>query len=158
MIPTWTEKRKKRLFLVGFLVVGVGIAAALALSAFRENLMFFYSPSQIAAGEAPSNAVIRVGGLVADGTVRRETNGLTVRFGLTDTAQEVTVVYTGILPDLFREGQGIVAQGKVGADGTFQAETVLAKHDENYMPPEVEEAIKAVQKAGGTMEMPHNQR
>ncbi|ROR29482.1 cytochrome c maturation protein CcmE [Inmirania thermothiophila] len=142
--------RQRRLFLVGFIVFGVGVAVALALSAFRENLTFFYSPSQVLAGEAPADHLIRVGGVVADGSVRREADGLTVRFEVTDTVRSLPVHYRGILPDLFREGQGIVVQGRIGPDGVFRAETVLAKHDENYMPPEAEEAVRMAREGGAT--------
>jgi cytochrome c-type biogenesis protein CcmE len=135
------KRRHKRL---GFIVAGLcglGIAAALVLSAFQENLVFFFSPSQVAAKEAPLGRTFRVGGLVQTGTVQRDSDGLTVRFVVTDTAQSIPVVYKGILPDLFKEGKGCVAQGKIGADGVFYADQVLAKHDENYMPPEAGQAI-----------------
>lgn len=135
------KRRHKR---IGFIVAGLsglGIAAALVLSAFQENLVFFFSPSQVAAKEAPLGRTFRVGGLVQEGTVQRESDGLTVRFVVTDTAQSIPVVYKGILPDLFKEGKGCVAQGKIGADGVFYADQVLAKHDENYMPPEAGDAI-----------------
>ena len=135
------KRRHKR---IGFVVAGLsglGIAAALALNAFQDNLVFFFSPSQVAANEAPTGRTFRVGGLVQEGTVRRDTDGLTVRFTVTDTAQSIPVVYKGILPDLFKEGKGCVAQGKVAADGVFYADQVLAKHDENYMPPEAGQAI-----------------
>ncbi len=136
-----TPRRRQRLVLVGLLLAGIGITVGLALMALNENINLFFSPSQIAAGESPANAAFRVGGLVEDGSVERPGEGLTVHFRLTDTATSVPVAYTGILPDLFREGQGIIAQGRMGPDGVFQADEVLAKHDENYMPPEVEEAI-----------------
>jgi cytochrome c-type biogenesis protein CcmE len=136
------------MLLIVAMVIGVGIAAGFALKAFNENLMFFYTPSKVAAGEAPSGRVIRVGGLVTKGSVKRESNGLTVHFDITDYAHTMTVQYTGILPDLFREGQGIVAHGKLHPDGTFVADEVLAKHDEKYMPPEVAAALKTAQKEG----------
>ena len=136
--------RRKRIWLVSFILIGAASATALALNAFRENLLYFYSPSQIAAGEAPQDYKFRVGGLVVDGSVQRETDSLAVQFSLTDNAHVVPVVYTGILPDLFREGQGIVAMGKLGPDGMFVADEVLAKHDEEYMPPEVAESLKTV--------------
>lgn len=145
-------KRKKRLLLVLAIVTGVSVAVMLALSAFQENLLYFFSPSQVVAGEAPLQRAFRIGGLVTDGSLRRESDGLTVHFTVTDTAATVPIRYKGILPDLFREGQGIVALGRLGNDGTFVADQVLAKHDENYMPPEVTEALK---QAGGTMKMPH---
>ena len=142
MSITLNAKRKRRLMMVGLLVVGVGIAAALALSAFRENILYFYSPTEVLAGEAPVGHKFRLGGLVVEGSVKRETDGLTVHFGLTDTAKEIPVMYSGILPDLFREGQGIVAHGRLNEEGVFVADEVLAKHDENYMPPEVAEALQ----------------
>jgi len=126
---------------------GVAIAAVLGLTAFEENLLYFYSPTQVAAGEAPDNRSFRIGGLVVKGTVVRETEGLGVQFDLTDNTKTMTVEYTGILPDLFREGQGIVAMGKIQPNGLFVAEEVLAKHDENYMPPEVADALKASEAA-----------
>jgi cytochrome c-type biogenesis protein CcmE len=141
-----TPKRKRRLGLIVILLLGVSSATALALYAFQQNLLYFYSPTQIAAGEAPQNRMFRVGGLVVDGSVKREADGLTVRFELTDNAKTIPVVYTGLLPDLFREGQGIVAHGQLTSGGVFRAEEVLAKHDENYMPPEVAESLKT---AGG---------
>jgi len=135
------KRRHKR---IGFIVVGLvglGLAAFLALSAFRNNLVFFFSPTQVAAKEAPVNRTFRIGGLVQDGTLQRDKDALTVRFTVTDTAASIPVVYKGILPDLFKEGRGCVAQGKLGQDGVFQADQVLAKHDENYMPPEAGAAI-----------------
>src|SRR3954469_13914812 len=129
------KRRHKR---IGFIVVGLAglsLAAYLVASAFRNNLVFFFSPTQVAAKEAPVNRTFRVGGLVQEGTLQRDNDGLTVRFIVTDTAASIPIVYKGILPDLFKEGRGCVAQGKIGADGTFYAEQVLAKHDENYMPP-----------------------
>jgi cytochrome c-type biogenesis protein CcmE len=141
-----TPKRKRRLALIAVLIVGAGSATALALYAFQQNLLYFYSPSQVSAGEAPPDRMFRIGGLVVDGSVERAADGMTVRFELTDNAQAVPVVYTGLLPDLFREGQGIVAHGRLNGDGVFRAEEVLAKHDENYMPPEVAASLK---EAGG---------
>ncbi|GAB3468624.1 cytochrome c maturation protein CcmE [Azotobacter salinestris] len=134
--------RKKRLFIVLAILAGMGIAVALALSALQQNINLFYTPSQIAAGEAPQGARIRAGGLVEQGSVQREADSLAVSFRVTDGAETVTIRYQGILPDLFREGQGIVALGRVDADGTLQADEVLAKHDENYMPPEVSQALE----------------
>jgi len=122
-------------------LAGLGVAAALVLSAFQNNLVFFFSPSQVAAKEAPVNKTFRVGGLVENGTLKRDNDGLTVRFTVTDTAKSIPVVYKGILPDLFKEGKGCVAQGRIGDDGIFYADQVLAKHDENYMPPEAGKAI-----------------
>lgn len=143
-------KRKQRLILVLFLVFGVAIAVGLALYALNQNINLFYSPTQIAEGEAPVGTRIRAGGMVVEGSVIRDTESLKVRFDMTDYAKNVTVEYTGILPDLFREGQGIVAQGQLDSQGIFQAVEVLAKHDENYMPPEVAEALEAA----GKMPMP----
>ena len=135
------KRRHKR---ISFIIAGLaalGIAATLVLRAFQNNLVFFFSPTQVVAKEAPVNKTFRVGGLVQDGTVVRETDGLTVRFQVTDTAKSIPVVYKGILPDLFKEGKGCVAQGRLGSDGVFYADQVLAKHDENYMPPEAGKAI-----------------
>lgn len=137
-----TPKRKKRLLLIVLMIAGVATAAGFALKAFNENLMFFYTPSAVSNGEAPVGRSIRVGGLVTTGSVRRQSDGLTVEFDLTDNAETITVQYTGILPDLFREGQGIVALGKLQDNLRFVADEVLAKHDENYMPPEVASALK----------------
>jgi cytochrome c-type biogenesis protein CcmE len=143
-------KRKKRLILVLMLVVGASLAVSLTLFALSQNINLFYSPAQIAAGEAPVGTRIRAGGMVVEGSVKRDPNSLHVAFDLTDYDKTVTVEYTGILPDLFREGQGIVAQGALDEQGVFQAVEVLAKHDENYMPPEVAEALKAAGKLPGT--------
>ena len=147
--------RRQRMIFVGVVLIGVAIATALALTAIGENMLYFYSPSQIAAGDAPRGHDVRVGGLVVDGSIARQANGLEVRFDLTDTSATMRVAYTGILPDLFREGQGIVALGKIGNDGIFQAREVLAKHDENYMPPEVAAALKLAAE-GGNMPNPHS--
>ncbi|MGJ7506216.1 cytochrome c maturation protein CcmE [Variovorax sp. GT1P44] len=122
-------------------VLALGIASALVLHAFRSNLVFFFSPSQVAAQQAPLERGFRLGGLVEPGSVHRAPENLTVHFIVTDLARKVPVVYTGLLPDLFREGKGVVAQGRLGADGVFRADQVLAKHDENYMPPEAAEAL-----------------
>ena len=143
-----TPKRRKRIILILLMIAGVAVAAGFALKAFNENLMFFYTPSDVAADEAPFNHPIRVGGLVTSGSVERQADGLTVLFDITDNAETITVQYTGILPDLFREGQGIVALGELGKDRRFVASEVLAKHDENYMPPEVADALKATHDAG----------
>jgi len=124
------------------ILAGVGIATAFALQSFQKNLLYYYSPSQIQAGEAPSARSFRVGGLVENGSLKREPGSLEVRFILTDYAHQQSVSYTGVLPDLFREGQGVIARGKMGSDGMFVAEEVLAKHDENYMPPEVKDSLK----------------
>jgi cytochrome c-type biogenesis protein CcmE len=136
------KRRHKRIGIILVGLAGLSLAAFLVASAFRENLVFFFSPTQVAAKEAPVDRPFRIGGLVEDGTLKRDADGLTVRFTVTDTAASVPVVYKGILPDLFKEGRGCVAQGKIGPDGVFQAEQVLAKHDENYMPPEAGEAIE----------------
>ena len=125
----------------------LSVAAALVLNAFRSNLVFFFSPSQIVANEAPRGKAFRIGGMVEAGSLKRENDGLTVHFRVTDTAQTIPVVYTGILPDLFKEGKGVVAQGRLRADGAFEATEVLAKHDENYMPPDAAHAIEQAQKA-----------
>jgi cytochrome c-type biogenesis protein CcmE len=129
-------------------VAVLAIAAALVLSAFQKNLVFFFTPTQVAANEAPQGRTFRIGGLVEPGSVRRQADGVTVQFVVTDTAKSIPVVYKGILPDLFREGKGVVTQGRLGADGTFQASEVLAKHDENYMPPEAAEALKRAHAKG----------
>ena len=149
-----TPRRRQRLVFVCVLVVGVTAAAALAFLAIGENMLYFFSPTQVNAGEVPNDRQIRVGGLVVDGSVSREVGDLTVRFDLTDSVQTISVHYSGILPDLFREGQGIVAIGQLGPSGIFKADEVLAKHDENYMPPEVAEALKTA-KQGGEMQFPH---
>jgi cytochrome c-type biogenesis protein CcmE len=134
-------RTKRGLWIVAGLA-GLGVSAALVLNAFQSNLVFFFTPTQVAANEAPRDRAFRIGGLVEEGSVVREKDALTVRFKVTDTAKTIPVVYSGILPDLFREGKGVVAQGRIGPDGTFQAKEVLAKHDENYMPPEAAEALK----------------
>jgi len=143
-----TPKRRNRIVLIVLVLAGIGVASGFALKAFNENLMFFYQPSQVIAGEAPVGRLIRVGGLVTTGSVQRQSDGLTVKFDITDNAETITVQYTGILPDLFREGQGIVAHGQLQNDQLFVADEVLAKHDENYMPPEVADALKKTHEAG----------
>ncbi|TAK40927.1 MAG: cytochrome c maturation protein CcmE [Betaproteobacteria bacterium] len=148
------KPRHKRLALIGGGLAALAVAAALVLNAFQSNLVFFFSPSQIAAGEAPRDRAFRVGGLVQAGSVKRNPEGLTVNFVVTDTAKDITVVYTGSLPDLFREGKGVVAQGKLGADGVFRATEVLAKHDENYMPPDAQHALEQAQKAQKSLRTP----
>lgn len=147
--------RQQRMWWVGLGFLGVAIASFLAFKALNANLMYFYSPSQIKADEVPLGAQIRAGGLVVDDSVRRDTDGLTVIFDISDTVEKVSVKYTGILPDLFREGQGIVAIGKLGEDGIVYADEVLAKHDENYMPPEVAQALKAAEEQGIEIANPH---
>ena len=134
------KPRHRRLAAIGAGLAALGIAAALVLSAFEQNLVFFFTPSQIAANEAPQGRTFRIGGMVEAGSVKR--SGVEVRFLVTDTAKSIPVLYSGALPDLFREGKGVVAQGALGADGVFRAREVLAKHDENYMPPEAAEAVK----------------
>jgi cytochrome c-type biogenesis protein CcmE len=133
------KPRHKRAAIIAGGLVTLGVAAYLVLNAFQSNLVFFFTPTQVASGEAPKNRTFRIGGLVKTGSVKRD--NLTVNFVVTDTAKDMNVSYTGILPDLFREGKGVVAQGKLGADGTFTASEVLAKHDENYMPPEAKQAL-----------------
>jgi cytochrome c-type biogenesis protein CcmE len=130
-------------------LAALGVAAALVLNAFQSNMVFFFTPSQVVSNEAPQGRSFRIGGLVEAGSVVRDKDALTVRFRVTDTAKTIPVQYTGILPDLFREGKGVVAQGKLGPDGVFHANEVLAKHDENYMPPEAAEALR---KAGHPMD------
>jgi cytochrome c-type biogenesis protein CcmE len=137
-----TPARRKRLGLIILMVAGVATGIGLALKSLNENIMFFFSPSEVVEGKAPQDRLFRMGGMVVDGSVSRPGEGLTVMFDLTDNAGSVTVEYTGILPDLFREGQGIVANGKLNSNGAFVAQEVLAKHDENYMPPEVAAAMK----------------
>lgn len=134
--------RKRRLILIGIMIIVLGVAVFFALRAFNENLMFFFSTSDVVSGKAPANSQFRIGGMVVKGSVQRPADSLLVKFILTDFNQEVTVEYTGILPDLFREGQGIVAKGRLNKQGVFVAEEVLAKHDENYMPPEVAGSLK----------------
>ena len=143
------KSRHKRLALIVGGLAALGVASALILSAFQENLVFFFSPSDVVAQKAPRDRSFRVGGLVQEGSVKRD--GVLVSFMVTDTAQAIPVVYQGILPDLFREGKGVVAQGKLGADGVFRASEVLAKHDENYMPPEAKHAIDEAQNTAKTL-------
>ena len=137
-----TPARKKRLSFIIVLVIGTGIAVTLILKAMNENVMFFFSPSQVVAGEAPKNKLFRIGGMVVKGSVKRVPDSVKVLFDLTDNAEVITVEYEGILPDLFREGQGIIATGKINEGGMFIADEVLAKHDEKYMPPEVAATMK----------------
>ena len=134
--------RKQRLILITLMVIGAGAATGFALKSFNDNLMYFFSTSDVREGKAPKDTLFRLGGMVVKGSVERPGNDLRVRFKLTDFSREVAVEYTGILPDLFREGQGIVAHGKLNDQGVFVAEEVLAKHDENYMPPEVKASLK----------------
>jgi len=136
------KKRHKRIIFIVFSLAALSLAAWLVLGAFRNNLVFFFSPTQIATKEAPVGRTFRIGGLVQDGSLKRENDGLTIRFTVTDTANTIPVVYKGILPDLFKEGRGCVAQGRVGPDGVFYADQIMAKHDENYMPPEAAKALE----------------
>jgi cytochrome c-type biogenesis protein CcmE len=138
------KPRHKRLIAIGAGVVALGVATALVLSAFEQNLVFFFTPSQVAANEAPQGRTFRIGGMVLAGSLKR--SGIEVEFVVTDTARSIPVIYRGALPDLFREGKGVVAQGQLGADGVFRAREVLAKHDENYMPPEAAHAVEKAQK------------
>ncbi len=145
--------RKKRILVVCMMIAGISVAALLILTAFKKNLMYFYSPTEIINGEAPQSRSFRIGGLVVSDTVIRNPDDLKVSFVLTDTVNEIKVIYDGILPDLFREGQGIVANGKLKSENVFVADEVLAKHDENYMPPEVADALE---KAGANMPYKNN--
>jgi cytochrome c-type biogenesis protein CcmE len=138
------KPRHKRIAAIALGVVALGIATALVLMAFEKNLVFFFTPSQVAANEAPQGKTFRIGGMVLAGSLKRD--GVEVRFVVTDTAKSMPVVYRGQLPDLFREGKGVVAQGQLGADGVFRAREVLAKHDENYMPPEAAHAVEKAQR------------
>ncbi|TVQ89721.1 MAG: cytochrome c maturation protein CcmE [Chromatiaceae bacterium] len=144
------KARQKRLVFVGLAVLGVTAAAAMALSALQSNISYFFSPSQVIANEHPADAVFRVGGLVVANTLSRQPDGLTVHFNVTDNAATVPISYTGILPDLFGENQGVVARGRMGGDGVFYAEEVLAKHDESYMPPEVAATLQTAHAEGIT--------
>ncbi len=146
--------RQKRLTIIVGILGAVGVATALVLNAFNSNLVFFYSPSQVAAHEAPEGRPFRVGGMVTMGSVKRD--GVDVVFTVTDLVKSMQVHYRGSLPDLFKEGKGVVAQGKLGADGVFTAQEVLAKHDENYMPPEAAAALKKAAEHGGSMKMETN--
>ena len=143
-------RHKRIIAIVGGLAV-LGIAAALVLTAFQKNLVFFFTPTQVAANEAPQGRTFRIGGLVEKGSVKRQPDGVSVAFIVTDTAKSIPVVYRGSLPDLFREGKGVVAQGQLGADGVFRANEVLAKHDENYMPPEAKDAVEKAHQASKTL-------
>lgn len=145
------KPRHKKLIIIFMSVAALGLSAKLVLDAFQSNLVFFFSPTQVAANEAPRGKSFRIGGLVEKGSVKRQSDGITVNFVVTDTAKVIPVVYTGILPDLFKEGKGVVAQGKLSADGVFRADEVLAKHDENYMPPEAADALAQASKAQKTV-------
>jgi cytochrome c-type biogenesis protein CcmE len=139
------KPRARRALAVCSGVAALGVASALVLNAFSSNLVFFFSPTQVAAQEAPKGRSFRIGGLVEQGSVQRDPQGLTIRFAVTDTARAIPVTYTGLLPDLFQEGKGVVAQGRLGEDGVFRADQVLAKHDENYMAPEAAAALRDAQ-------------
>jgi len=141
------KPRHKRIAMIVGGVAVLGTATALVLNALNSNMAFFFSPTEVAQQKAPVNKEFRVGGLVEEGSVKRHSDGLTVHFKVTDTARAIPVVYTGILPDLFKEGKGVVAQGRLGEDGVFRAREVLAKHDENYMPPDAQHAVDQAQKA-----------
>jgi cytochrome c-type biogenesis protein CcmE len=145
------KPRTKRAIWIAAGIAALGVATTLVLNAFQSNMVFYITPTQVAANEVPRDRPFRMGGLVESGSLVRDKDALTVRFKVTDTARTIPVVYTGILPDLFREGKGVIAQGRVGADGVFHATEILAKHDENYMPPAAADAVKqAQQKKGGT--------
>jgi cytochrome c-type biogenesis protein CcmE len=145
------KSRYKKMSIIAVALVGLAGATSLILNAFQSNLVFFFSPTDVYQGKAPVDRVFRIGGLVKEGSVKREPDGLTTSFVVTDTARLIPAVYTGILPDLFAEGKGVVADGKLGSDGLFTANRVLAKHDENYMPPEAAHALEQAQKAGQTL-------
>ena len=146
------KPRHKKFMWIAFGLGAIGVATALVLTAFNRNLVFFFTPSQVAANEAPVGRTFRIGGMVEVGSVKRE--GVEVRFVVTDTAKSMPVIYRGQLPDLFKEGKGVVAQGQLGPDGVFTAREVLAKHDENYMPPEAAHAVEQAQKAQKTIKLP----
>jgi len=145
------KPRHKRIAAIAGGVLALGIVTALVLKAFNQNLVFFFTPSQVAANEAPQGRTFRIGGLVEQGSLKRLPDGVSVAFVVTDTAKSMTVIYKGSLPDLFKEGKGVVAQGQLGADGVFRASEVLAKHDENYMPPEAKEAVEKAHQAARTL-------
>lgn len=150
------KPRKQRMIFVGVIVAGVAAATVLVLLAMGENMMYFYSPTQIRNGEAPEDTVIRAGGLVVEDSVQRDPDSLEVNFRITDTQHQLAVGYEGILPDLFREGQGIVAIGRLDDAGVLRADKVLAKHDENYMPPEVADALETAREGGAFIPSPHD--
>jgi cytochrome c-type biogenesis protein CcmE len=145
------KPRHKRLAAIGVGVAALGIVTALVLMAFQENLVFFFTPTEVAENKAPQGRTFRIGGMVEKGSVRRQSDGVTVQFVVTDTAKTLPVLFKGALPDLFREGKGVVAQGRLDADGVFRASEVLAKHDENYMPPEAKDAVDKAHKAARTV-------
>jgi len=145
------KPRHKRFILVGSGLAALAVAAGFVLAAFQKNLVFFFTPSQVAANEAPTGRSFRIGGLVEKGSLQRQPDGVTVQFIVTDTAKSVAVMYRGPLPDLFREGKGVVAQGRLAPDGVFRADEVLAKHDENYMPPEAKQAVEQAHRTAKTL-------
>jgi len=145
------KPRHKRIAVIVAGLAVLGVATALVLNAFRSNLVFFFTPTEVASDKAPVGKAFRIGGMVEQGSLKREADGLTVHFKVTDTARTIPVVYSGILPDLFREGKGVVAQGRLGADGVFRATEVLAKHDENYMPPEAAHAVEQAHRAAKSL-------
>jgi cytochrome c-type biogenesis protein CcmE len=145
------KPRHKRIAAIAGGVAALAVIVALVLVAFQENLVFFFTPSEVVANKAPQGRTFRIGGMVEKGSVKRQADGVTVQFIVTDTAKTIPVVYKGSLPDLFREGKGVVAQGQLGADGVFQAREVLAKHDENYMPPEAKLAVEKAHEASKTL-------
>lgn len=147
------KTRHKKLILIGVAVIGLGVVATLVLNAFRSNLVFFFTPTQVVKGEAPLDRAFRIGGLVESGSLRREPDGVTAHFRVTDKAQTIPVTYKGLLPDLFKEGKGVVAQGRLN-NSVFVADQVLAKHDENYMPPEAASALEQAAKAQKTLVPP----
>jgi len=146
------KPRHKRLTFIAAGLAGLAIAATLVLTAFQKNLVFFFTPTQVANNEAPQGRSFRIGGLVQEGSLKRQADGISVQFVVTDTARSIPVVYKGVLPDLFREGKGVVTQGKLGPDGMFRADEVLAKHDENYMPPEAKHAVEQAHRAAKTVQ------
>jgi len=145
------KPRHKRITIIVAGLAVLGVAAGLVLNAFRSNLVFFFTPTQVEAKEAPVGKTFRIGGMVEEGSLKRAPDGLTVHFKVTDTAKAIPVTYSGILPDLFKEGKGVVAQGRLGEDGVFRASEVLAKHDENYMPPEAAHAVEQAHKAAQSL-------
>lgn len=145
------KPRHKRFALIAAGVIALAGAATLVLTAFEDNMVFFFSPSQVAAREAPQGRAFRVGGMVEEGSLQRSSDGMSVKFVVTDTVHTIPVTYRGALPDLFKEGKGVVAQGRLADDGVFAASEVLAKHDENYMPPEAAHALEQAKKAQGTV-------
>lgn len=150
------KKRHKRLAFIFIGLAGLGVAMTLIFQAFNSNMVFFFSPSEVQANQAPAGTSFRLGGLVVEDSLKRENDGLTVHFNVTDNAHTIPVTFVGILPDLFREGQGIVAQGKLDDTGTFMAKEVLAKHDETYMPPEVADALEKAKKKTAATVVPQN--